>query len=140
MYVIQPAWLPGSGAAVDVQEESHCQRELSTHRMISVSSESSMLVPAPGFYKSLSLFQHSYMISRFASTSYMSNLIPDLLLQANGLICKAHSKVLGNFKVLLDTTSSLIQVIGILLLTVFIWGSFDSLLCFIYPYCNFGIR
>lgn len=76
-------FFPGSGAAVDVQTTSHCQRKLSTSLMFFVSSESSMLVPTPGFYKPLSLFQHSYLVSAFTFTSYISDLIPNLLLRTN---------------------------------------------------------
>lgn len=76
------AWLQGSGAAVDMQVKSHCQRKLSTSSMLSVSSESTMhQVPTPDFYKLLSLFQHSYLVSAF--TSYIFDLLPDLLLLTN---------------------------------------------------------
>lgn len=58
--------------------EKPLQRKLSTSLMF-VSSESSMLVSTPGFYKPSPLLQHSYLLSAFTSASYISSLIPNLL-------------------------------------------------------------
>lgn len=74
--LVFPVWLPGSGAVVDGQVESHCQRKLSTSL---VSSESSMLVPAPGFCKPLALLQYLHLVFAFTSTSHISHLILNLL-------------------------------------------------------------